>query len=175
MPSLTLISSKMIIWLFSKGDLEQMVSICRFENGKLKLTLVFLPPPGGEGTPFLQVFWGVFATLFISLFLINLFLHWRIIALQSFAVFYQTSTRISHRYIHVPSLPNLPAISLPNTSLDCDRDPIWVPWVVQQIPIGYLFTYGNVSFPVTLSTLSSALPMSMGLFSMCGSPLLPWK
>ena len=56
----------MIIWLFSKGDLEQMVLICRYEIGKPELTLVFLPPPGGEGTPFLQVcFFGHFIYLFI--------------------------------------------------------------------------------------------------------------
>ena len=29
-------------------------------------------------------------------------------------VFCHTSTRISHRYTHVPSLPNLPPVSLPN-------------------------------------------------------------
>ena len=147
MPSLTLISSKMIIWLFSKGDLEQMVSICRFENGKLKLTLVFLPPPGGEGTPFLQVFWGVFATLFISLFLINLFLHWRIIALQSFAVFYQTSTRISHRYIHVPSLP----FSSPSHSSRLSQSPFEFPESYSKFPLTIYFTYGTISFHVTLS------------------------
>ena len=42
------------------------------------------------------------------LFLIN----WRIIAVQNF-VFCETSTGISHRYTHVPSLLNLPPISLP--------------------------------------------------------------
>ena len=40
------------------------------------------------------------------------------------------------------------------------------------------FTYGNVSFRVTLSiylTLSSSLPMSISLFSKPVSPLLPRK
>ena len=36
------------------------------------------------------------------------FFNWRIIALQNFVVFCHTSTRISHKYIHVPSLPHLP-------------------------------------------------------------------
>ena len=41
---------------------------------------------------------------FIYIFLFNLFLYWRIIDLQNFAVFCQTSTWISHRYTHIPSL-----------------------------------------------------------------------
>ena len=39
--------------------------------------------------------------------------YWRIIALQNFVVFYQTSTWISHRFTYVPSLLNLPPTSLP--------------------------------------------------------------
>ena len=39
------------------------------------------------------------------------FLNWRIIALQNFVVFCQTSTWISHRYTYIPSLLNLPPIS----------------------------------------------------------------
>ena len=46
----------------------------------------------------------------LSLFLISLFFNWRIIALQNFVVFCQTSTWISHRYIL--SLLNLPSTSL---------------------------------------------------------------
>ena len=42
------------------------------------------------------------------------YFYWRIIALQYFAVFCQTSTWISHRYTYIPSLLNLPPISLPN-------------------------------------------------------------
>ena len=48
----------------------------------------------------------------------------------------------------------------------------WVPWVIQQIPIGYLFTYVHSSTPravyLTLSLFSS--PLSITLFS--ASPLL---
>ena len=35
------------------------------------------------------------------------FFNWRIIALQNFVVFCHISTRISHRYTHVHSFPNL--------------------------------------------------------------------
>ena len=44
-------------------------------------------------------------------FLINLFFYWRIIALQNFAVFCQTSTWISHRYTYILSLLKLPSFS----------------------------------------------------------------
>ena len=47
-----------------------------------------------------------------------------------------------------------------------------------KFPLAIYFTYGNVSFHVTLSihlTLSSPLPMSISLFSMSVSPLLPYK
>ena len=47
------------------------------------------------------------------LFYIYLFFNWRIIALQNFVVFCQTSTWISHRYTYIFSLLNLPPISLP--------------------------------------------------------------
>ena len=40
-----------------------------------------------------------------------LFFYWRIIALQNFVVFCQTSTWISHKYTYTPSLLNLPPIS----------------------------------------------------------------
>ena len=46
---------------------------------------------------------------FFNLFIVN----WRIIALQNFVVFCQTSAWISHRYTYIPSLLNLPPISLP--------------------------------------------------------------
>ena len=42
----------------------------------------------------------------------NLFIfNWRIIALQCYIGFCHTSTRINHRYTHVPSLLNLPPTS----------------------------------------------------------------
>ena len=47
---------------------------------------------------------GYFLGLFKK---INLFFYWRIIALQNFVVFCQTSTWITHRYTYIPSLLNL--------------------------------------------------------------------
>ena len=48
---------------------------------------------------------------------IYLFFNWRVIALQNFAVFCQTSTWISHVYTYIPSPLNLPPISHPVPSL----------------------------------------------------------
>ena len=48
--------------------------------------------------------------------------------------FYQMSTWISHRFTHVPSyLPPHP------TPVGCYQAPVWVPWVIKQIPFGCLF------------------------------------
>ena len=47
----------------------------------------------------------------------------------------------------------------------------------RKFPLAIYFTYGNVSFHVTLSihlNLSSPLPMSISLSSMSVSPLLPY-
>ena len=49
------------------------------------------------------------STLFIYIFPLYFF-DWRIFALQNFVVFCHTS-RISHKYTHVHSLPNIPSIS----------------------------------------------------------------
>ena len=58
-------------------------------------------------------------------FLKKLFMfYWKIIALQNFAVLCQTSTWISHRYTYVPSLLNLPFISLPILPLQVDIEPL---------------------------------------------------
>ena len=48
------------------------------------------------------------------LFLLIYFFNWRIMSLQNCVVFCQTSTRISHRYIYLPSLLNLPPIPFPS-------------------------------------------------------------
>ena len=83
----------------------------------------------------IKVYIGCKNTWMVKLwvFLAALLFNWRIIALQNFVVLCHTSIRISHKYIHVPKLP--PA-SHPSA---CHRAPVWVPWVIQQIPIGYLF------------------------------------
>ena len=52
-------------------------------------------------------------------------------------------------------------LSPPPTPLDCHRAPIWIPWVIQQVPVAICFTYGIVSFHVTLSIyLPPSLPNS---------------
>ena len=55
-------------------------------------------------------------------FFVFLFFNWRIIALQNFVVFCHTSTRISHRYTHVPSLLDLHPI-LPNPTFSLSQSP----------------------------------------------------
>ena len=68
------------------------------------------------------------------------FFFWRIIALQNFIVFCQTSTWLSHRYTYIPSLLNIPPHLPPRpTPLGWYRAPVCVSWAIQQIPIGYLF------------------------------------
>ena len=111
------------------------------------------------------------------LFKKNYFLYWRIIALQNFVVFCQISTWISHRCTSVPSLLNQPPISLPIPPLTVDTEPLFeFPEPYSKFPLAIYFAYSNVSFYVILSmqlTLSSLLPMSIGLFIMSVSPLLP--
>ena len=95
--------------------------------------------------------------LFLNLFIF----YWRIIALQNFAVFYQTSTWISHRYTYIPSLLKLSPISLPTPplSLGWYRAPVWVSWAIQQIPLGYLFYIWWCKFPCySLHTSHPLLP-----------------
>jgi len=70
--------------------------------------------------------WAVFM---IFSFFYNFICNLRIIALQYYVGFGQTSARISHRYTYVPSLLHLPPHP---TSLGGYRTPGWVPWVIQQ-------------------------------------------
>ena len=78
-------------------------------------------------------------------------------------------------YTYVPSLLNLPPISLPSRLI---TEPLFeFPETYSKFPLAIYFTYGNVSFH-TLNihlTLFSPLPMSIGLFSMSVSPLLPYS
>ena len=140
--------------------------------------LTFLPPgdlsssevqPMPTGSPVLA---GGFFFFFFFLPL-YLFFYWRMIALQNFVVFCQTSIRISCRYTHVPSL------SSPSSShlLDCHRAPVWVPWVIQQIPISYLLYLRYFKFPCySPHSLPPPLPtVSIGLFSIPVSLVLPCK
>ena len=104
--------------------------------------------------------------------------NWRIIALQNFVVFCHSSTRISHKFTHVPSRTSLPSPA-PSHPSAYRRAPVWVPWVIQQIPIGCLFyiwscEFLSYSFHIT-HLLPPLLPPSIGLFFMSVSPLLSWK
>ena len=81
--------------------------------------------------------------IFFILFIFN----WRIIALQCCVGLCHTSTWISHRYTHVPSLLNLPPTSHPSS---CHRAPVWAPCVIRQIPTG-CFTRGRVCVSGLLS------------------------
>ena len=65
----------------------------------------------------------------------NLFFYWRIIYLQNFVVYCQTSIGISRRYTYIPFLN----LFLHPTPLGWYRAPVWVSWAIQQIPIAYLF------------------------------------
>ena len=57
------------------------------------------------------------------LFVFKFFFNWRIIALQNFLVFCQTSTWMSHRYTYIPSLLNLPPMESHITK--CKLDSQW--------------------------------------------------
>ena len=72
---------------------------------------------------------------------------------------------------HLPSFP---------TPLGCYRALVWVPWVLEQISIGYLFhTWQCICFRAALSTHLTLsflpLPLSISLSSMSAFPLLPCK
>ena len=63
--------------------------------------------------------------------------------------------------------------SSPATPLGCYRALVWIPWITQQIPIGY-FTYGNVYVSILLSPYippspSSTCPLSMSVLYVCVS------
>ena len=91
---------------------------------------------------------------FILFFVIYLFFSWRIIALQNFVVFCETSTWISHMYTYIPSLLNLPPFSLPILPLYIDTEPLFeFPEPHSKFPLAVYFTYGNISFHVTLCIL----------------------
>ena len=111
-------------------------------------------------------------------FLINLLFYWRIIALQNFAVFCQTSTWISYRYTYIPpfwtSLPS-PPHPIP---LEADTEPLFgFPETYRKFPLAIYFTYGNVSFHVTLSVHLTIFPfpMSISLFSLSLFYFFHWR
>ena len=95
---------------------------------------------------------------FISLlFYINVFiLNWNIMA---FNIVLVSAKRQDELAICIP----MPPPSEPDfhftphpTPLGCYRAQVWIPWVIQQIPIGY-FTYSNVYVSMLLTPLSHPL------------------
>jgi len=60
--------------------------------------------------------------------------------------------------IHI-SLPSWTSLPFP-TLLGYYRALVWVPWVIQQIPIGYHFTYGSVYASMLLSPFTLPSPFS---------------
>ena len=112
-----------------------------------------------------------------------LFFNWRIIGLQN-CLFLQNS--MNQPKVYIFPLPSEPPSYLPPcpTILGCCRGLVWVPWVIWKCPLAIYFTYGYVSFHVTVSihsTLSFLYThplqstVSIILFSMSVSPLLPCK
>jgi len=65
----------------------------------------------------------VFNTDLINSLFFKKYFNWRMIALQNFVVSCHTSTRISHRYTNVPSLLDLPPISLPIPPFSLSQSP----------------------------------------------------
>ena len=81
------------------------------------------------------VYYVGFHCVYVPHLFLNLFLNWRIIALQTCCFL---SNINKNQYTYVPSLLALPPISA-SYPLGRYRAPVWVPWVIQQIPNGYLF------------------------------------
>ena len=81
--------------------------------------------------------------------------------------------------IHISSLFWTPLPSLPILPLSVDTEPLFkFPEPYSKFPLAVYFTYGNISFHVTLFihlTLSSLLPMPVSLSSMSVSPFVPCK
>ena len=76
----------------------------------------------------------------------------KIFALQNFVVYCHTSTRITHKCTHVPSLPNLHFISLSIPPFSIVTEPLSeFPKSYSKFSLATYFTYGIVSFHVTLS------------------------
>jgi len=73
-------------------------------------------------------------------------------------VFCHTSTRISHRYTHVPFFPDLPPIPLPPHPSACHRALFEFSDSYNKFPLAIYFTYGNTNFYFPLSI---HLPLSL--------------
>ena len=83
-------------------------------------------------------FYPVSCTRFLSLFFF-FFLNEKIIGLQNLCCFLSVINKNQPQVYPCP-LPLKPSLLSPHpTLLDSYRAPVWIPWVVQQIPTGYLF------------------------------------
>ena len=96
--------------------------------------------------------------------------NWRIIALQYCAAFCHTSTRISHRYIYIPSLFNL---SPHLTPLGCHRALDLSS--LCHIPIGYLFYIWSCTFFNAILSICCTLFFSNCIHKSVLSLMLPCK
>ena len=76
--------------------------------------------------------------------------NWKIIALQNFVAFCQTSKWISHRYTYIPCEPSSHLSPHP-TPLGWYRALFEFPETYRKFPLAIYFTHGNVSSHVTLS------------------------
>ena len=83
---------------------------------------------------------------------------WKIIALQYCVGFCHTSTWISRQYTYVPSLLNLPPTSHPCHLLGCHRAPVWLLWVIEQIPLAILHMVLYVSVLLVVVVLKNWVP-----------------
>ena len=116
--------------------------------------------------------------LFFFLKLLNLFIFsWRIIALQYCVGFCQTSTWFSHRFTYVPFLLKLPPQP---THLGCFNALVWSHianshWLSVLHMVMYMLYVSMLLPPSIPPSLSPPPPVSMSLFSMSVSPLLPFR
>ena len=125
-----------------------------------------------------EMCWQSDAFVFLSFFIFNLltiegYLLYRI---SLFSVKPQNESAIGI-HISLPFWTSFPSTS-PSHPSRLLQSPHLFPEPHSKFPLAIYFTYGNVSFPIAVSihlTLSSSLPMSLSLFSMYVSPLLPCK
>ena len=88
------------------------------------------------------------AQFFVLFFLPLHCFNWKIVAFKNFVVFCHTSSRINHRYTPMspPSRTSCPSLS-PSHPSRLYTAPVLVPWVIWQIPIGYVCYIWYYTFP----------------------------
>ena len=107
----------------------------------------------------------------------NLF-NWRIITILCWFLPY---INMDQPWVYMWLLPREPPSHLPPhpTPLDCYRATVWVPWSHCTFPLALYFTYVSLWFHASLHSshllLPTCLPVSISLFPMSASPLLPCK